>query len=126
MRRPCRAVPVKKAPKTFPKTPEWEWYWEGQEIYLAADLGEVPEVIRGRVRLRVYRFAPRSKRPGHPGRNTYFCGEALSVGALDLAVVDRQAEMAWFAKAFGAELRHLADLFGAEPTLCWGCLGWMT
>ena len=99
------AVPVKQGPKPIPDTPEWEWLSEDGGLRLADLMGNIPEEKRGRIHYRVYRFVPGSGRSGEPKRTMYVGGG--DVGVIDLTDVDRQAEVAWFARAYRAELRQL-------------------
>jgi hypothetical protein len=119
------AVPVGKGP--VPETPEWAWFHERMVVDLQMNLGELPELERDGGRYHLYRLMPSEERPGAPGRSMYFGGKAsLGFGALDLTEVDRRAEVRWFAEAFCAELRQLADHVGAEPALRWGAVKWVS
>jgi hypothetical protein len=64
---------------------------------------------------------PAQRRPGRP---THDYSSSDTVGVQDVRDIDFEAEIAWFARAFEAELAELTRDFGREPTLHWGVVGW--
>jgi hypothetical protein len=117
-------VPERKHRPGFRETPLAETLLGGWVLYLQHFLGDIPQVKRGRTLYYRYTFMPQQERPNQPKRRMCFSPDDYWPEAEDLTEIDRQAEMNWFAKEFGEELRTLATHFGGPPAIRWGLVGW--
>ena len=68
-----------------------------------------------------YRYGPSD---GPARRDMHWEGQTPLPELPDLAEVDPQAEIEWFAREYGAELAELARHFDCPPRLRWGLLSW--
>jgi hypothetical protein len=56
----------------------------------------------------------------------YFGGNMAWPWEPDLRAIDREAEVAWFAREYAAELAELREVLGVAPQFGWGLLSWLS
>ena len=137
----CFLVPRARAvPRIESRAPPDE---EGEEHFvLECNAGPdfqnlLPTLVVNRREVAAYCYMPSQQRPGWPDRRLHFwewvtvpsvAGDLSAVNiAVDLAAIDQEAEVRWFAAAYAAELKALKQRFAPYTRsfrIRWGVVVW--